>query len=537
MKKSIIYLALIAPFVTNAETHSLVEVQPQPQQQKSELNKQAASATVRVPHRGGGAFFEDFQTQADPENPVLPAGWLVFDLDGLTPSPNVAQFTEAWIALADFNDTENFTAMSTSWYSPAGQSNDWLITPGIMLGANTSLSWRALAQDAAYPDGYEVYVSTSTQDVAGCSANPAIFTIASENPGPDFTTRVINLNDEGYSDQMVHICYRNNSNDQFILVLDDVGLAEVLSDDVAIDAVAAPIEYTQVPEVLTAYDIPLVVDFTNNGTADQSNITVQAEIFLDGASQTIISSVYAGPLLPGAGDSVDLGPFSATEVGIYDVVYDVALDGVVDANPLDNMAEVLNVVEITEDVMARDDGIEAGRLGVGAGDGGYVGTTFEFTTAVTLSGVEFVYTNNNCDVEPPNACSLDGESTQVDVFELSDVTGLPDAMVASTEAHIIPVGAAEATLVEVAFTNNMMLPAGSYVFAVVEPVRTVSTFDTINISVSYSNDRFTAGTSWVDWPSNPNGEWTNSEDFGFSVSYFIRPKFVDTDLIYKNGFE
>ena len=55
-------------------------------------------------------FTEDF----DNIGGVMPAGWTVINNDGLTPDANVAQFTDAWIIAADFDNTADTVVMSTS---------------------------------------------------------------------------------------------------------------------------------------------------------------------------------------------------------------------------------------------------------------------------------------------------------------------------------------------------------------------------------------------------------------------------------------
>jgi hypothetical protein len=111
----------------------------------------------------------------------------------------------------------NFAAYSTSWYAPAGAADDWIVTPQIMLGANSQLRWDALAPDGNFPDGYEVYVSTTGNDVADFTDMP-VFTIDDELQA--FTQHQVSLS--AYANQAVYIAWRNNSNDEFLLLLDNV---------------------------------------------------------------------------------------------------------------------------------------------------------------------------------------------------------------------------------------------------------------------------------------------------------------------------
>jgi hypothetical protein len=166
-------------------------------------------------------FEETFGTvPAGPSDP-LPAGWTTINVDGRTPAASVAWVTDAWVVREDFIlDPTDAVAFSTSWYSPAGASNDWAITPQIALTANNSLSWEGYAPDPAYPDGYEVRLSTTTPDVAGMTV--VLATIPAE--AQVWTPRSADLS--AYAGQNVYIGFRNNSNDQFLLAIDDIRVTD-----------------------------------------------------------------------------------------------------------------------------------------------------------------------------------------------------------------------------------------------------------------------------------------------------------------------
>lgn len=108
-----------------------------------------------------------FQENFDGAGPGF-AAWTLIDVDGLTHDPTVGEFNAgAWIrkdrggAIPNYGGPDgNFAAMSSSWYSPAGTSNDWLISPQITLPAdNTFIQWDAKAQDPDFSDGYKVMLS------------------------------------------------------------------------------------------------------------------------------------------------------------------------------------------------------------------------------------------------------------------------------------------------------------------------------------------------------------------------------------------
>jgi hypothetical protein len=301
-----------------------------------------------------------------------------------------------------------------------------------------------------------------------------------------------------------------------------------LVSDVTLDAVRIP-EYTKVPDVLMGYNIPLGVDLTNVGVVEQSNIVVEVEIYLNSAYLTTISSLYFGPLTAGQSGSLDMGSYQVTALGVYDVIYTATLAGAADENPADNEIIFNNLVEVTTDTMSRDDGeANTGTLSIGSGEpGGYLGNLYEFSTEVTISSIQFIHDNNSCDL---GVCDLDGEVLRVDVFKMNATTGLPDDMVGSSEEYVVPVGQAIGTVVDLAFVGNLYLPAGGYVFALEEP-------ELGSAQLHITENRFTPGTAWVDWSTNPFGQWSNIEAFGHNDTYYMRPKFGPNDVIFNDGFE
>ena len=179
------------------------------------------------------AIYSQSQTWSENFNattaPGLPAGWMQNNVDGLTPSSNLSAYnfgTNAWV-------TRNFTstdpqhatsAASTSWYSTAGISNDWLITPSFTVPANAIIDWEAIAVDASYPDGYQVKISNTGTAVTSFTN---LLTVAAEND--TWTARGLSLN--AYAGQTVYIAFVNNSNDMFVLLLDNIRVSVPQSND------------------------------------------------------------------------------------------------------------------------------------------------------------------------------------------------------------------------------------------------------------------------------------------------------------------
>src|SRR5687767_9907196 len=59
--------------------------------------------------------------------PAIPAGWLLYNQDMLTPATQTAWATQAWNIRT--RTTGDSCIGSTSWYNPAGTANDWIVSP------------------------------------------------------------------------------------------------------------------------------------------------------------------------------------------------------------------------------------------------------------------------------------------------------------------------------------------------------------------------------------------------------------------------
>ncbi|MBL7933649.1 MAG: choice-of-anchor J domain-containing protein [Bacteroidia bacterium] len=162
--------------------------------------------------------------------PGLPAGWTQVNGDGLTVSTSLSAYAFGSNAWVTYNSTASYPTYgkcvaSTSWYNPTGTSNDWLITPTFTVPANGILEWDAIARDPQYPDGYQVKLSTAGTGTANFTTN--LLTVSAENAS--WTHRVVNLN--AYAGQTVNIAFVNNSNDKFILLMDNFNFMVPPSDD------------------------------------------------------------------------------------------------------------------------------------------------------------------------------------------------------------------------------------------------------------------------------------------------------------------
>jgi len=183
-------------------------------------------------------FQENFDLVADGS---LPANWTRFNVDGLTPYTNLSWVTDAWVCKT-YGAITSKAAWSTSYYTPAGIANDWMFTPAIVIPATYPvLQFTELAQDAGYPDGYELRISTSAPALGNLMSSTVVLTVpAATNPK---STRAVNL--AAYAGQTVYIGWRNNSNDKFMLGIDDIVVKSLRANGTSILSLDLP-NYVQI---------------------------------------------------------------------------------------------------------------------------------------------------------------------------------------------------------------------------------------------------------------------------------------------------
>jgi hypothetical protein len=240
-----------------------------------------ASCLTFVANSQTDIFTTDFQTG-------IPVNYTVVDNDGLTPDAQVANFTNAWISLQDPENSADTIVGSTSFFSPTGTASRWLITPAINLGAyGNFIEWQAKSHDASYPDDYMVLVSTTDDQIA--SFDDTIGTVIGENF--EWTSRKLNLSTNGYNSQTIYVAFVNNTEDGFILYLDDIHAWK--EDPVSVNELTADLQVKVYP----------------NPTAEIVNVTTAAELI-----QLELLSLNGDFLMTSKSSSLNL---SHCPVGVY----------------------------------------------------------------------------------------------------------------------------------------------------------------------------------------------------------------------------
>jgi len=203
-------------------------------------------------------FSEDF-------NMGIPASWQLYDEDGLTPDPGVSNVSSAWVNAEDTDSTgiSDSCAVSTSWYSPAGTSDDWLVSPLITVGGNNNfLFWDIKSEDPSFAESYEIYISS-----AGSTPTILKDTLQSDlvfndtSTAPFWTRQSINI--DAYAGQQIYIAFRNISTDKFLLFLDNVLVTE--NDPLTVQEYSNNIQLYPNPTSETLFiegletDVPLLI--------------------------------------------------------------------------------------------------------------------------------------------------------------------------------------------------------------------------------------------------------------------------------------
>lgn len=428
-------------------------------------------------------FSEDFQ------GGVLPAGWTVFDGDGQTPSNSVNYFTSAWIVRADFDIMGDTAAMSTSWYFPlTGPSDDWLITPAINVPGNVQLRWEGESQDAVFPESYEVLVSSASTPLPVSNFTTVLSAVNAESGGvrmqrsAPLTTLTGNL----------YFAWRNISFDQYILVIDNIELRNLLPNDASVTDGYRP-EFTMIPEFHAA-NIPVKGEVSNVGSDTATNVSLTVNVYNGAFTQVYSNTSTPQDLPPGTGQDFILPDFMPAGVDFYTFEYISNL-----SNDNDRSNDTLYwSVMVTDSTMARDDDQRANTLGIGAGNGGVLGQTFILNAPDFISSV---------------SCNMDVTAGQPYFAEIYNFNGLPTSVIARTDTFVSAVDTTMTVLLPIS-GGAVYLPLDTFYVGIPEP-------DTA-LNVGVSHNVFTREATWIDWPTNPFNGWSNNEDFSFNVIYMLR---------------
>lgn len=234
----------------------------------------------------GASFSQVVMSENFDASTALPAGWVQYNVDGLTVASNLSTYnfgTNAWIVRANNVTGSGNMAISTSWYTPAGTANDWLVSPSVNIPASgtTILQFDAMGADANFPDGFKVYVSSTGNTVSDFGAAALTVNAATTS----FSNYSVDLS--SYAGQTVYIAIQNNSTDMNRLNIDNFVVRQLAAND-AILVSASLNRYS-----LTNTNNTLSLNVKNDGSNPITSVTVD---WNDGTahSQTITTNIAVG---------------------------------------------------------------------------------------------------------------------------------------------------------------------------------------------------------------------------------------------------
>lgn len=447
-------------------------------------------------------FSEDFNSPGG----AFPTGWTLINQDGLTPATNVGYVTDAWVVRDDFIVQGDTCAFSTSWYTPAGTANDWMITPPIALGnANYIVSWEANAPDANYPDGYEVRIGLSPT-IAGQST--ILYTTPAELSVWTSRQAVIPAS---FNNQTVYISWRNNSNDDFLLLIDSIRVDGGIQYDAEMTSVGLlnP-EYTRIPfSESPALDLSGTI--TNVGTDPISNVNMTVNVY-DGSLSLVntVSGTAVSSLAAGSNSVFSLGTWTPTAPDLYTFEYFSTITQSDGDTSNDTLVQIFEV----DSTYARDVNVLDGTLGIGPGTPGQLGLIYDLNSINAISSVTFAIGNQGG--------QMTNQWIQAEVRDWNSAAGTPGNLLALTDSVQIDTSVNTLWTLPV-LGGPLFLAQDTFYVGVIE--------GDSNVTLGTSNNIFTPGTGWVDFPTNPVGPWANNEDFNFNVTYILRPNFrIDCQL-------
>ncbi len=367
--------------------------------------EQQASEVRRVSTAAGVALYQSgFENSEDLQD------WLSLDLDGLELA---GRNPSGWFVAQETPENRVLVSQSYVKDGVVGNVDDWAISPAIEIPNDEmdyAFSWDARASNASYPDGYEVRIADAELFFEAWDALPeeatreelkatlvanseVVFTIAKE--AAVWTSRFQNINAK-YKGKHVVVIWRNNSNDQERLFLDNVKFYQKPEFAASVAITAAPVvAYTIVPEFLKR-DLggQLTAKITNTGSKDILGLAIESVQYKDDndvdSHKVSVEKLDVGAAVnyTSKGYLMDYGA-AVGQVSEYVFTVDVT-----DAdNNIEEYVESapVNGPQLSTNIYARDNGVQKNGMGVNPAGTTlkHIGMVFGFPKNTYLEEVGF----------------------------------------------------------------------------------------------------------------------------------------------------
>lgn len=470
----------------------------------------------------GNVFSQAINEGFDDVTTLTASGWAQQNLS--TPIGTIPDWFQGSDAVFTPNSGPANSYIAVNYNSVAGANtiSNWLFAPNRLFSNGDVITFFTRTVDApSYADRLQVRLSLNGSSVNAGATNTSV---------GDFTTLLLEINPTlvaanypnvwtQYTITISGLGAPTSGRIAFRYFVTNGGPTGTNSDFIGIDdfvytpasGAAANLttspsgEYTLIP-VSHVSAMPLVNRVNNVGTAATTDAVLTAKVYLAPNYTTPIQTATssATSINAGANALINTGAtFTPTAVGTYLIQYSSAC-----TNNTITSADTTNYFfGVTDSTYARDNGNVTGGLGIGAGNGGYIGQDFEVVATDDLTSITGYFTRGY--TGRPYAFSV-----------WNTVAGVPSTIVATTVTSLYPNDSARLTTVSIS-GGSVSLAPGRYVV-------TANEFpNDSTIQIGQTNSIFTTGKGWVKWPTIPGGNWLNVEAFGgsFAKPFVIRPNF------------
>jgi hypothetical protein len=420
------------------------------------------------------------------------------------------------VFIANSAPDTSYIAANYNAVAGANTISMWLFAPTRTFNNGDVVSFYTRTVDApAYPDRLELRLSTNGASVNAGATNTSV---------GDFTTLLLTVNSgltvAGYPNVWTQytatisglagptsgrVAFRyfvtnggpSGTNSDFIGI-DNFVYTPAGTPDVTVDPYVQ--EYTMIPlPQVTAFTLTDTVNNIGSAIANNAMLTVNIYKYPNPVPvQTTTSPTTS--IAAGASATCAAGSYTPNDTGLYIFEFVSSCTG----NTISSSDTATYSLWVTDSTYARDNGAIVSALGIGAGNGGYLGQSFLVNAPTYLTSVTGAFT-----------AGYTGEPYTFVVWSTS--LGVPDVIIGSTDTLLYP---HDSLQVQTAMMSGgpLMLMPGIYAVTTVE-------FDS-TVQIAQTSAIFTLGTTWVNWPTSPAGGWANNEFFGvpaFNRSYVIRP--------------
>jgi hypothetical protein len=459
-------------------------------------------------------FTQDFNSPSL----IYAAGWAKQNLSSPLGTSN--WFTGDPVVFPAFNGADT-TYIAANFNNGAGTAaiSDWLFTPIQTISNGSVLTFRTRTVNTpTFPDRLEVRMSLS-----GASLNVG----ATATSTGDFATVLVTVNSglttAGYPNVWTQYTITisgvgapTSGRFAFRYFVPNGGPSGANSDYIGIDNVTYTIpsvgldavmatkdslEYTLVPQ---RQQDPNTFNgrIQNGGTSSLTNVYMNVRI--KDAGNTIVynqNSATVPSLAASATANFTTPGTTALVPGAYTIEY-IAKHSTADASTLNDTLR--NFFQVTADEYARDNGLVTGNVGIGAGIGGYIGEEFQLFQSDIIDSVGVYYNGGYV-----------GRKYALAIWSMTGA-GVPNVIIARTDTLLYPDNLARYYRLPIR-GGGVGLAPGTYMISAIE-------FDS-TLLLGTTDQIFTPGDMWVDWPTNPFAAWTNIEAFGttFQKASVIRP--------------